>query len=198
MNEEEENIIDASEEPEGLEEADAEAYEDPEDGESSEQSPEHKASGKEPIELTAAEQHRLAEVLLYCYFNQMDEKVFGTAAFWNTVKGICETFGIDNIAISKGFRILMVDTNRPTDLETWYLLDKTQHSVRQIRSISGIYWQKQKRLLEEVQSVGTPAVRPRILDAVMRKHIKDFVFAVYSVCGIFQFTDAKTLQKALC
>ena len=198
MNEEEKENIEASEEPEDLEEALPYVPEDSEDEESPESSPSPKASRKDPIELTAAEQHRLSEVLLYCYFNQMDEKVFGTAAFWNTIKGICETFGIDTIAISKGFRILMVDTNRPTDLETWYLLDKTQHSVRQIRNISGIYWQKQKRLLEEVQSMGVPAVRPRILDAVMRKHIKDFVFAVYSICGIFQFTDAKTLQKALC
>ena len=159
--------------------------------------PKKKAVPK-PIELTAAEQNRLSEILLYCYFNQIDEKVFGTAAFWNTIKGICDTFGIDSISISKSFRMLMVDTNRPTDLETWYLLDKTQHSVRQIRNISGIYWQKQKKLLEEVEHVGVPAVKPKISDPVMRKNIKDFVFAIYGICGIFQFTDAKTIQKALC
>lgn len=151
-----------------------------------------------PSALSAAEQHRLAEVLLYCYFNRMDADVFGTASFWNAMRDICETFGIDNVAVSKGLRILMVDTNRPTDLETWYLLDKTQHSVRQIKAISGIYWQKQKRLLEEVRSLGAPKPQPRITDPVMRKSIKDFAFAIYGICGIFQFTDAKTVRNALC
>lgn len=162
------------------------------------QAPAGSAPALGEIALTAAEQNRLAEVMLYCYFNQMDGNVFGTASFWNAIRDVCETFGIDSVAISKSFRLLMVDTNRPTDLETWYLLDKTQHSVRQIRNISGIYWQKQKKLLEEVEHVGLPAIQPRIHDPVMRKSIKDFVFAMYGICGIFQFTDVKTLQKALC
>ena len=148
--------------------------------------------------LDQNEQHRLAEIMLYCYFNQCDEAVFGTASFWTAIKSICEIYGIDSLCVSKSLRILLVDTNRPTDIEIWYLLDKTGHSVRQIKHISGIYWQKQKKLFEEVTKMGPPRCIPRITDPALKKGLKDFLFAMYGMCGIFQFTDAKTLREALC
>ena len=147
--------------------------------------------------FTAEEQHRLSEVLLYCYFNQRDESDFSNMAFWNAIREVCVLNGIDSLCVSKAIRILMADGNAPTDHEIWYLLDKMELSVRQIRSISGIYWQKQKRVQEEILASGAPKCVPRITDPAFKKGIKDFLFAMYNVLGVLQFTDAKALEKAL-
>lgn len=147
--------------------------------------------------LPPAEQHRLAEVLLYNYFNQRDESNFASASFWEAIRHICTLYGVDSLCVSKTIRILMVDTCRPTDLETYYLLDKIMLSVRQIKNISGIYWQKQKKLKAEIERIGAPKCTPKVTDPALRKGMKDFLFAMYGIVGIFQFTDAKTLQTAL-
>ena len=94
--------------------------------------------------FTQIEKDRLTEVLFYLYFDNKSEEHLSNIDFWNTISGLCKIYNIDSAQVSRAARILFADENRPTELEIWYLLDKLGVSVRPIRKISGIYWQKQK------------------------------------------------------
>ena len=147
--------------------------------------------------MTPEEKDRLVEVLLYLYFNNLDSKIIEKEEFWKSIKNICELYRIESLAISKSVRILLAPENMPREDEVYYLLNKMGLSVRQIKNISGIYWQKQKKFDELFKNSSTPVVKRRILDIVIKKNIRDFFIALYNVLGIFGYIEKNILEDTL-
>ena len=142
--------------------------------------------------MTQEEKDRLVEILFYLFFDNKDAKILSSNLFWTTLKSICALYDINDRAIVQAVRILMADENRPEEKETYYLLNKIGLTVRPIRNISGIYWQKQKAFAEEFET-SVPVVKRRLTDIVYKKSIRDFVFAMYDLNGIFSYIDKDTL-----
>lgn len=138
--------------------------------------------------MTQEENDRLIEILFYLYFDNKDSKILSSNLFWATIKSICTLYGINDRAIVQAVRILMADENRPEDKETYYLLSKIGLSVRPIRNISGIYWQKQKAFNEEFVTM-PPIIKRRLTDVIYKKSIRDFVYSMYDINGIFNYVD---------
>lgn len=147
--------------------------------------------------MTNIEKDRLLEILFYLYFNNKDTRMTGSKNFWNAILNICVLYDIDNLAISKAVRILTALENRPNEREIYYLLNKLGLSVRPINKISGIYWQKQVKYSKEFEDGGVPKIRNRVLDVVMKRSIRDFVFAIYDFMGAFNSIDLKILEDNL-
>lgn len=133
--------------------------------------------------MTQEEWDRLIEILFYLYFDSKDQKILSSNLFWNVIKDICVLYGINDRAVTQAIRILMAEENRPEDKETYYLLNKIGLTVRPIRKISGIYWQKQKVFSEEFKT-NPPTIKHRLNDIIYKKSIRDFVLAIYNTCGI--------------
>lgn len=146
--------------------------------------------------MTPEEKDRLVEVLIYLYFNNKPEQILGKSEFWMTIRNMCDLYKIESLSISKSVRILMAKENVPQDDEIYYLLNKMGMTVRPIRSISGIYWQKQIEFQKQFET-STPVIRRRITDIVTKKNMKDFIFALYETLGIFGSVDSKMLEKIL-
>lgn len=146
--------------------------------------------------FSTEEKDRLIEILIYLYFNNKDAKILAKEDFWHAIKNICNIYKIDSLSISKSVRILMASENVPNDEETYYLLKKLGLSVRQINRVSGIYWQKQKAF-DEKFTKEIPYIKRRIVDIVVKKNIRDFIFALYEVLGIFGSVDIKLLEDTL-
>ena len=142
--------------------------------------------------MTQEENDRLIEILFYLYFDNKDSKILSSNLFWNSIKSICTLYGINDRAVVQAVRILMADENKPQDKETYYLLSKIGLTVRPIRNISGIYWQKQKAYNEEF-AVSPPTVKRRLTDVIYKKSIRDFVYAIYDMTGIFTYIDKDTI-----
>ncbi len=104
--------------------------------------------------------------------------------------------GISEVAVGRAIRILNAKENIPQDDETYYLLNKIGLTVRPIRTISGIYWQKQKAL-EESFKLTMPVITRRIVDVVLKKNVRDFVLAIYEFTGIFKHVDIKLMEAVL-
>ena len=134
--------------------------------------------------LSVEENDRLIEILFYLYFNNKDSKTLSSNLFWDVVKSICVLYNINDRAVVQAVRILMADENSPKDKETYYLLNKVGLSVRPIRHISGIYWQKQKAFAEEFEKM-TPSISRHLHDVIYKKSVRDFVYAIYDITGIF-------------
>lgn len=134
--------------------------------------------------MTLEEKDRLIEILFYLYFDNKDSKILSSNLFWNMIKSICMLYNINDRAIVQAVRILMAEENSPKEDETYYLLNKIGLSVRPIRNISGIYWQKQKAFTEEFAK-NTPIITRRLTDVIYKQSIRNFVHAVYDVSGIF-------------
>lgn len=134
--------------------------------------------------MTQEEKDRLIEILFYLYFNNKDSKILSSSLFWNAITAICTLYGINNRAVVQAVRVLMAEENSPTDEEAFYLLDKIGLTVRPIRKISGIYWQKQRdfKLAFETKP---PVVKRRITDVIYKKSIRDFIYAMYDITGMF-------------
>lgn len=137
---------------------------------------------------------RLFEILLYLYFANIPEKYAGTAEFWNLIKSICGLYNISDTAIIRAVRVLTAKENIPTDDETWFLLNQMGLTVRPIRTISGIYWQKQKEFSNKYESK-RPHIYRRVTDIIMKKAIRDFIFAMYESLGVFAYVDIELLKK---
>lgn len=146
--------------------------------------------------MTIEEKDRLAEVLLYLYFNEKPETVLGKKEFWEAIRNICDMYKIDSLSISKAVRILMAKENIPQDDEIYYLLNHMGMSVRPIKKVSGIYWQKQVELAKKAVT-SPPVIKRRITDIVIKKNIRDFLLALYDVLGIFSNIDIKMLEGNL-
>lgn len=146
--------------------------------------------------MNLEEQDRLFEILLYLYFTNFSSELSSKAEFWTTIKAICLTFGISEMSISRAIRILSANENVPQDEETYYLLNKLGLTVRPIRKISGIYWQKQKEFERKFES-STPTIHRRITDVVLKRNIRNFIQAVYQMAGIFNYIDIRLTEKLL-
>ena len=142
--------------------------------------------------MSQEEKDRLIEILFYLYFDNKDSKILSSNLFWTTIKSICTLYGINDRAIVQAVRILMAEENRPQDKETYYLLSKIGLTVRPIRNISGIYWQKQKAFAEEFEKT-TPTITRRLTDVIYKKSIRDFLFAMYDLNGVFNYIDKEVL-----
>ena len=147
--------------------------------------------------MTNIEKDRLLEVLFFLYFNNKNTKMIGSKNFWNAILNVCVLYNIDNISISKAVRILTAVENRPNEREIYYLLNKLGLSVRPINKISGIYWQKQVKYNKEFEEGNLPKIRNRVLDVVMKRSIRDFIFAIYDFIGIFNCIDLKILEDKI-
>lgn len=144
--------------------------------------------------FTQIEKDRLTEVLFYLYFNNKDDTVVRNAYFWNMINDLCKLYEIDATQISKASRILFSPENVPTEFEIWYLLNKLEVSVRPIKKISGIYWQKQKHFAETVDAYGAPKITRRVADVSTRHAIKSFIAAVREMFGGFAAIEGKFLE----
>lgn len=142
--------------------------------------------------MTNEEKDRLIEILFYLYFNNIPEKYAGTAEFWNMIRSICSLHNISDLAIIRAVRILLAKENTPTDEETWYLLNQLGVTVRPLRKVSGIYWQRQK---EFANSGKIPSIKRSVTDVVMKKAIRDFIFAIYETIGAFAYIDIDLINK---
>lgn len=147
--------------------------------------------------MTSVEKDRLVEILFYLFFNNTDSKMLATTNYWKMINSICEAYNIEAHTVSKAVRILIAKENMPTEEEVFYLLNKAGLSVRPINKISGIYWQKQINYIKNFEIGKTPKIDRKILDIVMKKSMRDFINAVYSVFGIFNNIELKTIQKIL-
>lgn len=144
--------------------------------------------------MTQEENDRLIEILFYLYFNNKDEKTLTNNLFWTIVKDVCVLYGINDRAIVQAVRILMADENCPQEKETYYLLSQLGLTVRPIRKISGIYWQKQKAFAKEFETT-KPIITRRLTDVIYKKSIRDFVYAMYDLNGIFNEVLLKNILE---
>ena len=142
---------------------------------------------------TQDEKDRLTEILLYYYFTRQDPAVMRKAEFWTMIQAICMTYGVDSNSIAKATRVLMAEDNRPTEEEGYYLLAGIGLTVRPLRAISGIYWQKQKAFAEKFEKSGPPTIRRRINDPAMRYNIRTFLTSLYGAIGVFSNMTLHTL-----
>lgn len=145
--------------------------------------------------MTAEERDRCVEVLFYLYFNNVNEKVLEKADFWTTINNLCKIYDIDSLSISKAIRILLVQENIPTDKEMYYLLNQIGLTVRPLNKISGVYWQRQVKFQKEIESGDLPVFHRKIVDVVMKRSMRDFIFAMYDFFSIFGSIDKKLLEK---
>jgi hypothetical protein len=144
--------------------------------------------------FTQIEKDRLTEILFFLYFDRKDEKLLGNMDFWNTVHSLCKVYDVDGTQVSRAARVLFAEENRPTEFEIWYLLNKLGVSVRPIRKISGIYWQKQKHFAETVDKYGAPTIKRCITDAAMKKNVRDFLIALVEMFGTLSAIEGKFLD----
>ena len=143
--------------------------------------------------MSQEEKDRLFEILFYLYFNNKDSKILSSNLFWQAISAICTLYNINNLAVVQSVRILMAEEHSPQDKETYYLLNKLGLSVRPIRHISGLYWQKQKAFAEEF-TVNPPIIKRHLTDVVYKKSVRDFLYAMYDVCGIFNEIPKELLE----
>ena len=134
--------------------------------------------------MTPEEKDRLIEVLFYIYFNNKPPDVVSKREFWEVINSICKMYNIDNIAITKAVRILMSDECIPQDNETYYLLHKVGLSVRPIRKLTGIYWQKQKAIEAELETTPITVTR-KINDVLIKRNLREFIYAMYNLSESF-------------
>ena len=147
--------------------------------------------------MTSVEKDRLVEILFYLFFDNTDSKMLATTNYWKMINSICEAYNIEAHIISKAVRSLIAKEDMPTREEVCYILNKAGLSVRPINKISGIYWQKQINYIKKFETGKTPKIDRKILDIVMKKAMRDFINAIYSVFGIFNHIELKTIQKIL-
>ena len=140
------------------------------------------------------EKDRLIEVLFYLYFNNIEPEKLKTAVFWDMIKSICIFNKINPLTVSNAVRIMANPDNVPTDEETYYLLNKVGLTVRPLRKISGIYWQKQKEFAANPMSI---SVYPRINDTIYKIAMRDFINAIYETSGICMYVDKRLLREVL-
>ena len=130
--------------------------------------------------MTPEEKDRLAEIVFYLYFDNKSEETITNRDFWEVINSICKLYSIDSIAITKAVRILMAEENAPQEDETYYLLHSIGLTVRPIKKLTGIYWQKQKAIEEKLSK--TPiTVRRRINDVIVKRNMRAFLEAMHNL-----------------
>ena len=147
------------------------------------------------MSFTIEEKDRFDEILLFYFFNDKNEKILSKATFWNVINNLCQANDIEGVMISRAIRILLCDENIPTEVETFYLFNKAGFTVRPINQITGIYYQKQTKHLEDFNAGKLPKITRRITDIVMKKSIRDFIYVLYEFLGIFTYVDKKIIEN---
>lgn len=145
--------------------------------------------------FTQIEKDRLTEVLFYLYFDNKSQEHLSNVEFWNTISSLCKVYDVNSAQVSRAARTLFAEENRPSEFEMWYLLNKLGVSVRPIRKISGIYWQKQKHFEETVAKYGPPKVKRCITDSAIKQNIKDFLVALLDMFGTLSAIEGKFLNS---
>jgi hypothetical protein len=146
------------------------------------------------MKLPQEELDRLYEVLVYLYFDKLDDELVKNPNYWTGIRNLCISFKISDICLMKAVRILLIPDNIPTEIEMYYLFDKIGLTVRPIRKISGIYWQKQKEY-KTILKDKTVAVSRKILDPAMKNTLKGFVSLIYKISGIFSIISEIDLEE---
>ena len=146
--------------------------------------------------MTPEEKDRLIEVLFYLYFETKPKEQLEDKHFWITINSICQMYTIDSVSITRAVRILMADENKPQEKEMYYLLHKIGLTVRPIRRLSGVYWQKQKAFEEEL-AVTPIVVKRTITDVIVKRHVRHFIKALYDIFGCLIDVDTETFNKML-
>lgn len=144
--------------------------------------------------MTNDEKDRLVEILFYMFFDTKDSEQLSDKNFWTTINSICQMYNIDSINITKAVRILMAEDNQPKEDETYYLLHSIGLTVRPIRRLSGIYWQKQKAI-EDKLSKNPITVKRKINDIIVKRNMRDFLIAMYKLFGCLSDIDCETFEK---
>lgn len=134
--------------------------------------------------MTSEEKDRLIEIIFYYYFNNKTSETVSKKEFWEVINSICKMYCIDILAITKAVRTLMSDECVPREDETYYLMHKAGMTVRPIRKLTGIYWQKQKQFEEEF--VKNPiTIHRKIPDVLVKRNIRCFIKAMYDLSENF-------------
>ena len=134
--------------------------------------------------MTNVEKDRFYELVFYQYFNNREPEQIQNPLFWKTVNTLCEAYGIDPVQITKCIRLLSNPDDRPSDVEMYYLFNAAGLSVRKINRISGLYWQRQTALSEQIKKDGPPTIRRRVTDIIAKNSLKEFIHALYDVFGV--------------
>lgn len=146
--------------------------------------------------MTVQERDRLIEIMFYLYFDTKDEKTLSSKEFWAVVNAVCSMYHIDSIKITEAIRLLMAEENAPQDDETYYLLHKVGLTVRPIRKLTGIYWQKQKAI-EEKLATSPLTVNRKINDVIVKRCMRDFLSAMYNLSDCLLDLGSDVLSKIL-
>lgn len=146
--------------------------------------------------MTVQEKDRLIEIMFYLYFDTKDEKTITSKEFWATVSAICEMYHIDSVKITEAIRLLMAESNLPQDDEMYYLLHSVGLTVRPIRKLTGIYWQKQKAI-EEKLATSPLSITRKINDVIIKRCMRDFLAAICDFAGCVLDLGNDTLSKIL-
>lgn len=146
--------------------------------------------------FTNEEKDRAIEILFYIYFDNKTEEMLGKKEFWEVIHSICRMYSIDNMAITKAVRMLLCEENAPQEAESYYLLRNMGLTVRPINKLTGIYWQKQKAI--EEQLLKTPIkIHSRIKDVIIKRSMRDFLNALLDISETLSIIGSDNLKTVL-
>ena len=147
--------------------------------------------------MNPMEKARTVEILFYLYFNQQEEQVLQNIGFWKFLEYFCNLYNINYLAVVNSMRSLIKPENAPTELEIKYLLSKLGVTVRPLSKVSGIYWQKQKKIDEIIETKGVPNIVPKLTDPLHKNAVIAFITYFYKMSGIFRYLDYKVIEEVL-
>lgn len=138
--------------------------------------------------MTEKEKMRFLEILFYLYFSNKDDKIIKNPYFWKHIEELCKLYVINYSLVQRSLRTLILPENVPTPEEQMYYFNKAGISVRNIKAISGIYWQKQIELIEKNKTKPI-VVRNIIINPMARDSLYKFIKAINNTSGIFKYID---------
>lgn len=147
--------------------------------------------------MNPMEKARTIEILFYLYFNKQEEQTLQDIKFWKFLESFCAVYNINYLAVVNSMRTLIKPENAPTEIEIKYLLSKLGISVRPLSKVSGIYWQKQKKIDEIIANSGVPKIVPKLLDPLHKNAVVAFITYFYQVSGVFRYLDYKLVEELL-
>ncbi len=147
--------------------------------------------------LNKDEKERSLEIIFYYFFyEKLSNKRLNTSIFWKLIKEFNDMYNINNIDISKAVKILFDSNNKPTGLETYYLLDKGLFTVREIKRMTKIYYKKQLEYRDQINDgkLKLP-ILPKVKDLMVKRTIKEFIRALYDFSSYFTYIDSRTIDN---
>ena len=146
--------------------------------------------------MTKDEKDRTLEIIFYYFFyNKLSNNKINKIIFWELIKKVNELYNINNIDISKLVKLLFDETNKPNELEVYYLLDKAKFSVREIVRISGIYYKKQRIFREKIENkMLTLPIKSIVNNIVLKQTLKKFIKSLIDFNTFLAYVDVKTID----